>query len=308
MSPHQQIVLSASRRTDIPSFYMDWFMDQIHKGFFILKNPFTKKTRQIQTTPDRVHAIVFWSKNFDQFVTSSAGENLTSLGYNLYFNFTLNSESPLLEPHMPPLAQRLEQLKALTDTFGPDAIAWRFDPVCFYQTETGGPVQSNLTHFSLIAQKAADLGITKCVTSFFDNYVKIDRRIKRLFEKRNKFLKFIDPPKEKKTSLIQKMAENLRSLGISLHLCCEEEIFKALPPACPVEQNACIDGRRLHRLYKGTCTVARDYGQRAQKGCHCTKSVDIGSYDDHPCRNNCLFCYARPQADIPEKQTTLKET
>jgi hypothetical protein len=131
MSPNPAKILSASRRTDIPGFYMDWFMERIRIGFFEVKNPYTRITRKVEASKDSVHSIVFWSKNYDAFIHTGAGEKLKRLGFNLYFNFTINSESPLLEKSIPPLSQRLNQLKQLASLFGPRNIAWRFDPVCF---------------------------------------------------------------------------------------------------------------------------------------------------------------------------------
>lgn len=291
------IILSASRRTDIPGFYLDWFMERMSQGFFNVKNPFTKKIRQVDVSPETVHSIVFWSKNFDRLIRSGAGKKLIGQGFNLYFNFTINSESDLLEPKIPPLEKRLEQLEILADTFGPKTIAWRFDPICFYQSQKKGRQRSNLTHFPIIAQKASELNISKCVTSFFDDYLKIKKRVTALFKKEQTFINFMNPSFEKKITLIQNMEKNLSSLGIKLHLCCEKKVFEALGPKTTVKQNACIDGAVLQQLSGKTCTSKRDYGQRSKQGCKCTKSIDIGSYDDHPCYHNCLFCYARPHID-----------
>ncbi|MCF6248447.1 MAG: DUF1848 domain-containing protein [Desulfobacula sp.] len=297
MSQDPGFILSASRRTDIPGFYMDWFMARIERGIFDVKNPFTRIVKQIDVNPETVHAIVFWSKNFDVLIRSGAGQKLIAQGFNLYFNFTINSESSLLEPQLPNLSKRLKQLENLADEFGPKTICWRFDPICFYQSQKNGPQRSNLTHFPIIANKASSLGITKCVTSFFDDYAKITRRLKKVFKKDKTYLRFIDPPIQKKTDLIQRMSQNLTALGIDLHLCCENKIFKTLEPSLRIKQNACIDGKYYQQFFKGNGVTARDYGQRAKKGCQCTKSIDIGSYDDHPCYHNCLFCYANPHID-----------
>ncbi len=105
-----QIVISASRRTDIPAFYMPWFMDRIDKGYFEVVNPYNRRTSIVPATPAEVHTIVFWSKNFGPFITGRYGEKLIDAGYHLFFNYTLNSESPLLEPNLPPLQTRMSQL------------------------------------------------------------------------------------------------------------------------------------------------------------------------------------------------------
>jgi hypothetical protein len=64
----KNIVLSASRRTDIPAFYMPWFMEGIARGEFEVVNPYSRKTTRVPATTPPVHTIVFWSKNFGPFI------------------------------------------------------------------------------------------------------------------------------------------------------------------------------------------------------------------------------------------------
>ena len=170
------IVISASRRTDIPAFYMAWFMERIKKGAFSVVNPFNRRISIVPATPDKVHTIVFWSKNFGPFIRKQYGEQLQQLGYHLFFNFTINSYAPLLEPKLPPLSQRLAQLQSLCERFGAKAINWRFDPICFFRTPEG-TLQDNLQDFPDIAADAAAAGITRCITSFMDHYPKIQKRL-----------------------------------------------------------------------------------------------------------------------------------
>ncbi|MBU8848689.1 MAG: DUF1848 domain-containing protein [Desulfobacterales bacterium] len=306
MNRNPDKILSASRRTDIPAFYMDWFMDQINLGFFNVKNPFNKTVKTVDVSSDSIHSIVFWSKNYDAFIKAKAGEKLTRLGFNLYFNFTINSESSLLEPNLPSLKKRLEQLSELASEFEPAKISWRFDPVCFYKTFDNGPVKNNLSDFSMIAEEASKLGIKKCITSFFDNYTKIRRRLKFLYPKNNQRIFFTDPPMEKKTAVIHRMEKHLATTGIKLYLCCEKEVFSNLDADTMVRQNSCIDGNLLKTLFKGHPEIKRDYGQRSKQGCKCTRSIDIGSYEEQPCLHNCLFCYANPQIDTFIKKTKIQ--
>ena len=91
MKHSDQIVISASRRTDIPAFYMDWFMEQIKKEVFEVTNPYNRRKSIVPATPDKVHTIVFWSKNFAPFIKGRFGQTLLRMGYNLFFNFTINS-------------------------------------------------------------------------------------------------------------------------------------------------------------------------------------------------------------------------
>ncbi len=297
MPDHPQIILSASRRTDIPAFYMEWFMDQIKTEFFIITNPYNKIQKKINATSKTIHSIVFWSKNFETFLKMKAGEILKNMGYNLYFNFTINSESTHLEPYVPSLEDRLLQLSQLANIFGSETISWRFDPICFFGINGNQKLMNNLSDFPQIAKKVTSLGIKKCVTSFFNSYRKIDRRLEWLSKKGRPSLQFIDPDSDKKLKIIHRMQTHLSNLGMNLHLCCEEEILSQLDPDLGVKPNACIDGSLIKKIFDGNPTKKRDYGQRSKLGCKCTKSIDIGSYIDHPCHHNCIFCYANPQVD-----------
>ena len=85
MTNATKIVLSASRRTDIPAFYMPWFMEQIKNGRFPVVNPFNRRESIVPATPDQVHSIVFWSKDFGNFLKNDFGQWLQKQGYHLFF-------------------------------------------------------------------------------------------------------------------------------------------------------------------------------------------------------------------------------
>ena len=288
MNPPDKIVISASRRTDIPAFYMSWFMAGIKSGFFEVVNPYNRQTRMVPATPAEVHTIVFWSKDFGLFLKEHYGEKLQKTGYNLFFNFTINSESPQLEPHVPPLGVRLDQLKQLCDQFGSRAINWRFDPICFFKTHNS-IVQDNLSDLDRIAEKAAEYGIKRCITSFMDPYTKIEKRLANL-----PGFSFFDPPLKTKRRVVLEIEKRLAGGKINLKLCCEKDVLDALPANTSVTQSACIPSDLLMELFGGNLALKKDSGQRIQKGCGCKVSVDIGSYHLHPCYHNCLFCYANP--------------
>mgnify|MGYP001548861233 CR=1 FL=1 len=308
MTPGPEKVLSASRRTDIPACHLDWFMESMQRGCFDTTHPFTRQKRTIPVDPDTFCCIVFWSKNYDRFLTSRAGRTLEDMGYRLFFNFTVNSDSSLLEPRVLPLPRRLQQLGELADTFGPKAVSWRFDPICFYRVYPDGPVENNLSDFRKIASFAAREGIQECVTSFFDPYRKIQTRLTRFNRLNRTAMTFIPLPLEKKIEIIDGLAAILEQHRMTLSLCCEKEVFNTLaePLRSRVRQNACIDGRKLGALFNITPDMKRDYGQRAEKGCMCTRSVDIGSYEQHPCGHNCLFCYANPVMDTAKDPARIK--
>jgi DNA repair photolyase len=286
-----QIVISASRRTDIPAFYLDWFMDRVESGYFEAINPYSRKVSIVSVTPEMVHSIVFWSKNFGPFLSRDIGEQLQKKGFHLFFNFTINSDSPRLEPLVPVLSERLRQLENLSNRFDSRAINWRFDPVCFYKINKGS-IKNNLQDFDRIAAKAAQCGISRCITSFMDDYSKIRKRVKSITG-----FSFIYPSPDKKMGILQEMKKKLRRDNIRLYTCCEKELLDRLPANAGIESSACVPNDLLVELYGGNLSVKTDHGQRIKKGCGCKVSIDIGSYPLHPCYHSCLFCYANPAAD-----------
>jgi len=286
--PIEKIVLSASRRTDIPAFYMDWFMERIEKGTFQVVNPYNRRVSTVSAAPEAVHTIVFWSKQFGPFLKGNYGKRLKEKGYHLYFSFTINSTDLLLEPNLPPLTDRLDQLTMLCERFGPQAVDWRFDPICFYRKDDGG-ICNTLGDFERIAAAAGSCGVRRCITSFMDHYRKIERRVKSL----NGF-RFLDPALEEKKAVLVNLNRILQAGGLTLFLCCEKQLLASLPASAGIRQSACIPNHRLKQLYGGTLSMDPDRGQRTGAGCGCRVSFDIGCYDLHPCPHNCLFCYANP--------------
>jgi hypothetical protein len=299
MKPADKIVISASRRTDIPAFYMDWFMEQIKKGKFEVVNPYNRRKSSVPATPDKVHTIVFWSKNFDPFIRGGFGEKLSTMGYNLFYNFTLNSSSPLLEPRMPSLARRLDQLRRLSRDCDPRSINWRFDPVCFFKFDKKA-IKNNLKDFSRIAAWASQCGISRCITSFMDDYAKIKKRITLM-----PGFSFIDPDLSEKIKILLKMEKELAGENIDLYTCCEKEVLEALPSGSSIRNSSCIPNNLLVEIFGGNLSFKRDIGQRMAAGCGCMVSVDIGSYQQHPCFHNCLFCYANPTPRAFKKNITI---
>ncbi len=287
-------VLSVSRRTDIPAFYMPWFMDRMTRGGIEVVNPFNRQVRQVPVTPRRVHAIVFWSKDFGPFLADRCGEQLQAMGYHLLFNFTVNSRSPILEPGVPGLDQRLDQLRQLCRRFGAASVRWRFDPICHF-TRTAGIVESNLNDFETIAVAAGKCGIDTCITSFMDRYRKIERRTRDR-------LTFVEPSPVQREKILLNMEQTLIPLGIQLALCCEKKVLDRLPPESTIRAGACISGRWIMAVHGGLISLRQDTGQRKAAGCGCTASVDVGSYSLHPCYHSCLFCYANPACDQRGRQ------
>ena len=279
-----KIVISASRRTDIPAFYLDWFLARLGQGCFVAENPFNGARRQVATHPQQVHTIVFWSKNYSKLLARSAD----LAPYRLFFNFTINSESALLEPRVPRLASRLAQLRQLAGRYGASAINWRFDPIVCWEQD--GRRLNNLGQFDEILEGVAGAGVKRLIISFMDRYAKVERRAAHL-----PGLRFHYPGLGEMVDLAIPLAKKARAAGLEVMACCERQLLASLPPGL-IAPSSCVDNVLLSRLYGPGVSLAEDRGQRKKAGCGCKLSIDVGSYSGQPCAHGCLYCYANPAA------------
>lgn len=266
-------------------------MASIQKGIFEVFNPYSQKVSVVPAAAEQVHSIVFWSKDFGAFLDEGYGDRLARMGYRFFFNFTINSAEPTLEPNVPPLKDRLDQLTKLCERYDPQSVQWRFDPIC-HMSYPDNRTTDNLADFTAIARHAAEMGVSTCITSFVDIYRKVHLRMKH-----HPGIDFFDPPMARKLDVVLKLEKVLAALGMALALCCEKQVIEALPPESTVKAAACIPNHRLADLYGPDISLSRDHGQRKAAGCGCSISRDIGSYRLHPCLHDCLFCYANPSCD-----------
>ena len=140
------MIISASRRTDIPAFYSDWFLNRIKERFVFVRNPINAhQISQISLSPDVVDCIVFWTKNPKPMLSK-----LDELkDYNYYFQFTLNSYSKDIEPNVPlKNTEVIETFKALSDKVGTNRVIWRYDPIIINEKYT---IDYHIEYFEKLA-------------------------------------------------------------------------------------------------------------------------------------------------------------
>lgn len=264
------MILSASRRTDIPNYYSDWFYRRIKEGFVYVRNPMNpKQVSRIPLSPDVVDCIVFWTKNPEPMMA-----RLQELAaYPYYFQFTLTGYGADVEPHVPHKREKMIPIfQKLSDRIGKDRVIWRYDPILFAQNYTP---EYHLKAFRQIA--AALSGYTeKCVISFVDEYAKNKKKMASLgtYE--------LDMPKLLKFA--GQLAQAAEQNGMVIVSCAESMDLSA----CGIRHNCCIDGELIERIIGCPINAGKDKNQRCE--CGCIESVDIGTY--HTCPNGCGYCYA----------------
>jgi hypothetical protein len=274
-----QVIISASRRTDIPTYYSEWFYHRIKEGYVLVRNPMNiHQIGKISLSPDVVDGIVFWSKNPAPML-----DRLDELqDYTYYFQFTLNPYGKDVEPNVPskndvviPVFQKLSR------RIGKEKVIWRYDPILLNKKYT---IKYHLKYFDLLASKLADY-TEKCTVSFLDYYKKT--------EKNTQPLNIVKPTFEQKVELMQRFSEIAKKYGLSIDTCAEDIDLDKFG----IHHARCIDKERLERLGGYRLDIEKDKNQRAE--CGCVASIDIGAYNT--CKNGCLYCYANDSSEVVGK-------
>jgi len=273
-------VISASRRTDIPAFYLDWFIEAIETGFIDIQNPFYKKHKyRVALTPDQVEWIVLWSRNYGKFLKKRPIFEF----YRLFFHFTIISHHPLLEKARLPLNDALRQMEQLVRWYGPDHIVWRYDPIVAWKKGIITESNFNFSEFQFLCRRLSDLGIRRCYFSIVFPYRKFKNRFNKYFPQQE----LISDADIFIRTLCCKMSETAAACHIGLYSCCNDALINE-----SIQKGRCISGSLLNHL-SGEKVVSEAKAP-TRSDCGCTRSVDIGSYSNHPCYFGCLYCYANP--------------
>lgn len=276
------MILSVSRRTDIPAFYSKWFMERLRAGFVMVRNPMNyHQVSQVPISPDVVDCIVFWSKNplpLMKYIDEIKRQ------YQFYFQCTLNAYERDVEENLPQLNVKIHTFRQLAEQVGAERVIWRYDPIFISDKYT---VDWHCQEFSRIADNLR--GYTEsCVFSFLDMYPKIKTNIKGLNMR--------SPNGEEIEKISKYFADVSRTCNLTLKTCAETVDLDKYG----IQHNSCIDGELISRLIGCKLDVKKDKNQRAE--CGCLESIDIGQYNT--CRHGCRYCYANfnPQSVITLSQ------
>lgn len=264
------MILSVSRRTDIPNYYSEWFINRIKEGFLYVRNPMNAhQISKINLSPDVVDCIVFWTKNPTKMINQL--DYLKEYVY--YFQFTLTGYGKDIEPNIPNKRKELIKVfKELSQKIGKEKVIWRYDPILVNKKYT---VEYHLRAFEEIANSLSDY-TEKVVISFVDLYAKTQRNTMGLeIEK-------LMP--DDMFSLVRRMVEIASKNKLIVETCAEEINFKDIG----ISHGSCIDKKLIERLLGCKIIGEKDKNQRGE--CRCLESVEVGTYNT--CLNGCRYCYA----------------
>ena len=273
------MIISASRRTDIPAFYAEWFMNRIRAGYCAVPNPFNRRqVSYVSLKPEDVDVIVFWTRNPRPLLPHLA--ELDARGYRYYFQYTVMDNPRPIDPKSPPLESALRTFRALADSIGPEKVIWRYDPIVF-STVTGARFHQDT--YPHIAQ--ALRGHTyRSVISIVDVYRKASRRPRDFAEQGVEITPYAGQPSERFDNLMRAMVRVAHENGMEIVSCAEDIDLQPYG----IRPGKCVDDEYITKTFGITVTSKKDPGQRGV--CGCVVSKDIGMYDS--CLFGCQYCYA----------------
>jgi DNA repair photolyase len=263
------MIISASRRTDIPAFYSDWFIERIRKGYLYVRNPFNRKqVSDISLSKDVVDCIVFWTKN----PTPLMNRLFALKGYLYYFQYTLNPYNRKIEKNVPDKEKGIDCFKRLSDEIGPDKVIWRYDPIFYYNEFSFDDHIKTFLEMNKVLEGYTD----RCVISFLDVYKKCERNMKPI--------PFKTLDKVDMLKIARYFTEISNRHGIKIETCAEEIDLSNYG----IRKGKCIDDVLISKISGKDLIVKKDKTQRDI--CGCVDSIDVGMYNT--CKHNCLYCYA----------------
>ena len=268
------MIISASRRTDIPALYPQWFMNRLRAGEVLVPNPYNrKKINRIQLSPDTVDCIAFWTKNPEPMIPYL--KELDEMGYRYYFQMTITDYEEDLEPQAPSTAEAMATFLLFSERLGKERMDWRFDPLILTDKYT---ISYHLEQFEMMCEwlhKSTD----RCILSFVDAY---------------KESPFLEMEQEDMLELGEGLGKIAKKYKLPLYTCSER--IDLTPYG--IRHGACIDKDKIYELIGYKLDVKKDAGQR--KECGCVESIDIGVYDT--CTHGCRYCYAVNSQESAKKK------
>lgn len=265
------MILSASRRTDIPCYYSEWFVNRLRAGSVLSRNPFNHaQLSRIPLSPDVVDCIVFWTKDAKNMLPNL--ETIERMGYPFYFQFTLTPYDRAIEPNLRDKRDIEDTFIALSKQIGKERVLWRYDPIILNDALT---IDYHKARFERLCQKLSPY--TNSVTiSFVDTYQKLKTPLIR------------EVRADEMAELADFIGQTAKRHRLIPKACCEKTDLTN----CGIERASCIDKALIETICGASLDAHGDKNQR--EGCGCVESIDIGAYNT--CLSGCVYCYANDNA------------
>lgn len=275
------MILSVSRRTDIPAFFSRWFINRLKDGHVLVRNPINPKmVSRIELNRETLDGIVFWTKNPAPMLNDL---NLPG-DIPYYFLFTVTPYDSDLEPCLPSKKKIIDTFIRLSEAIGKHRVIWRYDPILL---SASIDQTYHYNNFEDMARQLAPF-TEHCIISYLDMYKKCEGNLK------DHHIKALSLAEMKE--ITGELSAIAHSFGLNISTCAESHDFSSQG----VPAGKCIDEELLRRISGIALAGKKDPHQR--KTCLCTESIDIGTYNS--CAHYCLYCYANSNAAAVRKLLT----
>jgi hypothetical protein len=278
------VIISASRRTDIPALYSKWFIKRVQAGYCTVPNPFNRQqVARISLLLEDVDVIVFWTRNPKPLFSHL--DDLDKLGFHYYFQYTLLGYPSQIDRRSPSRKMAIATFQALARRVGPERVIWRYDPIVFSKLTGVGFHKDNYQHVA-----EALRGYThRSVISIMDMYPKFRQRINKLNQDGVGVVGRDGVSSLVYEKLMPFLAKTAQDNGMEIFSCAEERELDAYG----ILPGKCVDDDYIERTFGIQVGRKKDPGQR--KACGCVVSKDIGMYNT--CILGCQYCYATSSFD-----------
>ena len=300
------IIISASRSTDIPTFYSDWFISRWEAGYIKWTNPFNGQPLYVSFKNTRL--VVFWTKN-----PRPMFKHLDYLDKNIpnyYFQFSLNDyDKEKYEAKVPSVESRIKTFKELSQRLGKKRVVWRYDPLILTKDID---VNELLRRVKNIGDQIHEF-TEKLVFSFvdIDIYKKVENNLKK------EDVPYIEWTTQNMEEFAKGISQINKDWGLQLGTCSEKIDLDEYG----IVHNKCIDDDLMIDLFSHDSQLMdflgveikqadlfsdgeiiktrnlKDKGQR--EDCGCIMAKDIGQYNT--CPHECNYCYANTSKEIAKK-------
>jgi DNA repair photolyase len=300
------IIISASRSTDIPTFYSDWFISRWEAGYIKWTNPFNGQPLYVSFKNTRL--VVFWTKN-----PRPMFKHLDYLDKNIpnyYFQFSLNDyDKEKYEAKVPSVESRIKTFKELSQRLGKKRVVWRYDPLILTKDID---VNELLRRVKNIGNQIHEF-TEKLVFSFvdIDIYKKVENNLKK------EEVPYIEWTSQNMEKFAKGISQINKDWGLQLGTCSEKiDLDKH-----GIVHNKCIDDDLMIDLFShdsqlmdflgveikqpdlfsdGEIVKTRNLKDKGQReDCGCIMAKDIGQYNT--CPHECNYCYANTSKEIAKK-------
>lgn len=281
------MIISASRRTDIPAFFSEWLIERLKAGYVNVKNPMTfKQVSKVILDPAICDCIIFWTKNPIPLMDKL--DTIEQMGFTkYYFQFTLNPYNTNIEKNLPQKDKIINAFLDLSARLGKERVIWRYDPIIL-NSSIGLTKEYHYRQFEKLV-KLLSGKTEKCIISFLDNYKKVKENLKSETFSLNSFDANDIKHKEIMIEITREFLQIIKRNNSEIKLeCCAEPILLEVEG---VTQAHCIDLELIERI-NGKMYDKNNMNKQVYQrtDCGCAKSYDIGAMNT--CLNGCLYCYA----------------